>query len=153
MPLKLDNYHQVLKIQSRHDGSYFSTWWSSMWGSISYTLNAYCVICNFRMYILSVACILKQQVMLYLLAKYPRLRIVKCSNISHHSHIRYDTYQIYHFDHAVHENMYVCGSDDWYSSIWHVSMSLEFYWPLSNWVEPLYVLKSNKPFLRGEQDC
>ena len=37
--------------------------------------------------------------------------------------------------------MYVCGSDDWYFSIWHVSMSLEFHWQLSNWVEPLRASK------------
>ena len=36
--------------------------------------------------------------------------------------------------------MYVCGSDDWYFSIWQVSMSLEFHWQLSNWVEPLFDL-------------
>ena len=49
-------------------------------GSISYTLNAYCVICNFRMYILSVACIFKQQVMLYLPAKYPQVSNNKANN-------------------------------------------------------------------------
>ena len=27
--------------------------------------------------------------------------------------------------------------DDWYFSIWHVSMSLEFHWQLSNWVRLL----------------
>ena len=33
--------------------------------------------------------------------------------------------------------MYVYGSDDWYFSTWQWSMSLEFHWQLSNWVEPL----------------
>ena len=28
-------------------------------------------------------------------------------------------------------------------SIWHVAMSLEFHWQLSNWVEPLSVIFSN----------
>ena len=30
--------------------------------------------------------------------------------------------------------MYVCGSEDWYFSIWQLSMPLEFHWQLSNWV-------------------
>ena len=65
------------------------------------------------------------------------LTCVKCWNISHHSHIRYYIYEIYHFDHELHENVYVYGSDDWYFSIWHVSMSLKFHWQLSKWLRPL----------------
>ena len=70
------------------------------------------------------------------------LVIVKCWNISHHSHIRHYIYHIFHFNHEVrevHENMhvYVYGSDDWYFIIWHVSMSLEFHWQFSNWVGPM----------------
>ena len=46
-------------------------------------------------------------------------------------------YHIHHFDHEVHENMYVYSSDVWYFSIWHSSIPLECHWQLSNWVGPM----------------
>ena len=59
---------------------------------------------------------------------------VKCWNIIHQSHIRYNIYKIYHFDYEVHEIIYVYDSDDWYFSTWQLPMPLEFHCQLSSWV-------------------
>ena len=62
---------------------------------------------------------------------------VKCWNINHQNHKH--TYS--HEPHDQNDKSNRCHTlydcDDWYFSIWHVSMSLEFHWQLSNWVEPL----------------
>ena len=63
---------------------------------------------------------------------------VKCWNINHQNHKH--TYS--HEPHDQNDKSNRCHTlydcDDWYFSIWHVSMSLEFHWQLSNWVGLLW---------------
>ena len=75
------------------------------------------------------------------------LTCVKCWNINHRNHKH--TYS--HEPHDQNDKSNRCHTlydcDDWYFSIWHVSMSLEFHWQLSNWVG---LLRRTKPDETGK---
>ena len=71
------------------------------------------------------------------------LTIVKCWNIYHQNHKH--TYS--HEPHDQNDKSNMCHTlYDWYFSIWHASMSLEFHWQLSNWVGPLFIIRMQNKF-------
>ena len=59
---------------------------------------------------------------------------VKCWNINHQNHKHTFSHEVHDQNDRSNRCNTLYGCDDWYFSIWHVSMSLEFHWQLSNWV-------------------
>ena len=87
------------------------------------------------------------------------LTIVKCWNINHQKHKHTYSHEIHDQNDRSNRCYILYGCDDWYFSIWHVSMSQEFHGQLSNWVGPLcglkflfYFVLVKEPQLMGEVD-
>ena len=62
---------------------------------------------------------------------------VKCWNINHQNHKHTYSHEVRDQNDRSNRCNTLYGCDDWYFSIWHVSMSQEFHWQLSNWVGPI----------------
>ena len=69
---------------------------------------------------------------------------VKCWNINHQNHKHTYSHEVHDQNDRSNRCNTLYGCDDWYFSIWHVSMSQEFHWQLSNWVGPLLWFKIRK---------
>ena len=68
------------------------------------------------------------------------LTIVKCWNINHQNHKHTYSHEVHDQNDRSNRCNTLYGCDDWYFSIWHVSMSQEFHWQLSNWVGPMWLI-------------
>ena len=64
------------------------------------------------------------------------LTCVKCWSINHQNHKHTYSHEVCDQNDRSNRCNTLYGCDDWYFSIWHMSMSQEFHWQLSNWVGP-----------------